>query len=108
MPIAKDVMTYLFDEQKAWEALLPMEAAWGGTPQQRMAAKYRTFSSQYGGGAPRVGDGDAAVAQAEAADARPSVPQPVQSDAVSPAPEPVAAPASAAPVAATAKPGRHP
>ena len=113
MPIAKDVMTYLFDEQKAWDALLPIEAGWGGTPQQRMAAKYQTFAAQYGAAAPRVADGDAAVAKVEAADPAATAPLPVQSDAASPAPEPVSGGPAAAPVAGAAadvpaKPGRRP
>jgi len=33
-PIARDVMTYLFDPAKAMETLTQMEAGWGGTPQQ--------------------------------------------------------------------------
>jgi penicillin-binding protein 2 len=40
-PIAKDVMTCLFDPAKAWSALLEMEKTWGGTPAERMAAKYQ-------------------------------------------------------------------
>ena len=100
-PIARDVMTYLFDEQKAWDALLPMEAGWGGTPQQRMAAKYRTYAAQYGVSAPKVGNGDEAVAKVEDADAHQTPPQPIQSDAAAPPPEPVGdAPAPAEPAAA--------
>ena len=30
-PVARDVMTYLFDREKAMEALAPMEEQWGGT-----------------------------------------------------------------------------
>jgi penicillin-binding protein 2 len=35
-PVAKDVLTYLFDKQKAMEALVPLEEAWGGNIAQRM------------------------------------------------------------------------
>jgi penicillin-binding protein 2 len=59
-PIAKDVMTYLFDPAKAWEVLLALEKGWGGTPSERMAAKYSAYSAQYGTSAPKVAD-DAAV-----------------------------------------------
>ena len=87
-PIARDVMTFLFDRQKAWDVLLDMEKDWGGTPQQRMAARYASYAAQYGANAPRVGDDDSAVARAEsAADTAPS-PQPVASDAAAPPPEP--------------------
>jgi penicillin-binding protein 2 len=42
-PIARDVMTFLFDPAKAWASLLEMEKTWGGTPAERMAAKYRAY-----------------------------------------------------------------
>jgi hypothetical protein len=54
MPIARDVMTYMFDQQKAWDALSKLEAGWGGTPQQRQAARYRSYAAQYGVRAPAV------------------------------------------------------
>jgi penicillin-binding protein 2 len=66
-PIAKDVMTCLFDPAKAWARLLEMEKTWGGTPAERLAAKYRAFAAQYGASAPKVAT-DAAV---EAAMTRP-------------------------------------
>jgi penicillin-binding protein 2 len=97
-PVARDVMTYLFDQQKAWDVLLPMEKAWGGTPQQRMAAKYAAYAAAYGPHVPKVGDGDQAVAQAEAADAKAAnAPAPIESTAAAPAPEPGAEPPGAGP-----------
>ena len=39
-PIAKDVMTFLFDPPKAVETLHALEKQWGGNATQRMAAKY--------------------------------------------------------------------
>jgi len=59
-PIARDVMTCLFDPAKAWAALLEMEKTWGGTPAERMAAKYKAYAAQYGASAPKVAS-DAAV-----------------------------------------------
>ena len=44
MPVARDIMTYLFDQQKAWDALTALEKGWGGTPQERQAAKYRSYA----------------------------------------------------------------
>jgi penicillin-binding protein 2 len=35
-PVAKDVLTYLFDKPKAMEALFALEATWGGTINERM------------------------------------------------------------------------
>jgi penicillin-binding protein 2 len=59
-PIARDVMTFLFDPAKAWATLLELEKGWGGTPMQRMDAKYRSFVSNVGTSAPKVG-GDEAI-----------------------------------------------
>jgi penicillin-binding protein 2 len=59
-PIAKDLMTYLFDPGKAWDTLLAKEKAWGGTAAERMAARYQAFVAQYGTSAPKVGN-DATV-----------------------------------------------
>lgn len=47
-PIARDVMTYLFDPQKGMEALLPLEKQWGGTAEQRLQQQYRTFAAAAG------------------------------------------------------------
>ncbi|HEX8058503.1 MAG TPA: penicillin-binding protein 2 [Novosphingobium sp.] len=63
-PIAKDVMTYLFDPKTAWDSLLAMEKQWGGTPMERMAVKYQAYAAQYGTTAPKV-EGDDAVSAAE-------------------------------------------
>ena len=71
-PIAKDVMTCLFDPAKAWADLLAMEKTWGGTPAERMAAKYRAYAAQYGASAPKAAS-DAAV---EAAMAKPETTEP--------------------------------
>lgn len=44
-PIARDVMTFLYDRQKAMDMLLPLEAEWGGTIEQRMASAMARFKS---------------------------------------------------------------
>lgn len=62
-PIARDVLTFLFDPGKAWDTLLALEKNWGGTPMERMAAKYRAYAAQYGTSAPKV-SGDEAVQDA--------------------------------------------
>ena len=99
-PIARDVMTFLFDEGKAMDVLLKYEAGWGGTPQQRHAAKYRTYAAQYGVTAPQVSDSDAAIARVETdSAAQGTAPQPVVNTAASPAPEPVSDAQPAAPAA---------
>lgn len=38
-PIVKDAMTYLFDQQKAWAALEPLEKQWGGSLAERTARR---------------------------------------------------------------------
>jgi penicillin-binding protein 2 len=43
-PIARDVMTFLFDPAKGMDALRPLEEQWGGTAQQRLNAKYRAYA----------------------------------------------------------------
>ena len=47
-PIARDVMTFLFDPVKGMEALRPLEEQWGGTAQQRLDAKYRAYAAAAG------------------------------------------------------------
>lgn len=62
-PIARDVLTFLFDQGKAWDTLLAMEKNWGGTPMERMDERYRAYAAQYGTTAPTV-SGDEAVQKA--------------------------------------------
>jgi penicillin-binding protein 2 len=45
-PIAKDVLTFLYDRAQAMASLEALEAGWGGNIEQRMAAKYPTFQGQ--------------------------------------------------------------
>jgi penicillin-binding protein 2 len=42
-PIVRDCMTYLFDKEKAWAALGPLEKQWGGTLAERTAAQAREY-----------------------------------------------------------------
>lgn len=98
-PIARDVMTFLYDPAKAMEVLLQMEAGWGGTPIERLNAKYRAYETRYGSTAPRPAeDNPVAAADARAAEAG-QRPQPVQTDASPPRAEepggPLPAPAPA-------------
>jgi penicillin-binding protein 2 len=115
-PIAKDVMTFLFDPAKAWEVLLALEKGWGGTPSERMAAKYRAYSTQFGTSAPKVENDDAAKAAEESADKQNAIvvddtaPQRPENDAPptspspsapSPSPSPIPSPAASPSPAAT-------
>ncbi|MEL7446628.1 MAG: penicillin-binding protein 2 [Pseudomonadota bacterium] len=47
-PIARDVMTFMFDPAKGLEALQALERQWGGTAQQRLDARYATFAAERG------------------------------------------------------------
>ena len=99
-PVARDVMTFLFDPGKAMEVLLEMEKGWGGTPQERMAARYRAVAAQYGATAPKVSE-DAAEQQTANEGATPPT-QPIVDTAASPPPEPDEHPAPAASAAPAA------
>lgn len=44
-PVAKDVLTYLFDKDKAMEALLPLEAQWGGNIAERMERRAQAWAA---------------------------------------------------------------
>jgi penicillin-binding protein 2 len=70
-PIARDVMTFLFDPAKAMDTLQAMEKSWGGTPSQRMDARYKAYVARFGATAPKVGDDQAvedAIKQADKAE----------------------------------------
>ena len=98
-PVARDVMTFLFDPGKALDVLHQMEADWGGTPQQRMAARYDAYAAAYGTHAPKVSE-EAAEQSVSQGDSGITTPvQPIVHAAQSPPPEPDAD-ASATPAAA--------
>jgi penicillin-binding protein 2 len=44
-PIVRDTMTYLFDQQKAMDALAPLEKQWGGTLAERNARQAAKFEA---------------------------------------------------------------
>ncbi len=44
-PIAKDVLTFLYDRDKAMAALESFESGWGGTIEERMARSLNSFNS---------------------------------------------------------------
>lgn len=105
-PIARDVMTYLFDPAQAMETLQALEKGWGGTPIQRMEAKYRTYVSNVGTAAPKVGDDEAVAAAIKRADdTQAPIENPGNGEATTRAEEPSASapsePAKAAPDSAS-------
>ncbi len=69
-PIAKDVMTYLFDPTRGMEILEGLEAGWGGTPEQRMESKRQRFLAQPENSVPLTPEQIEAQAQAQAGRAK--------------------------------------
>ena len=104
-PVARDVMTFLFDPGKALEVLHDFEKGWGGTAQQRLDAKYRTYSEEYGGNAPKAATEKEKEQARQAEEARQQQPQPIVEGARVPPPEPVA---TAQPANDTPQPGETP
>ena len=102
-PIARDVMTYLWDKQKAMEKLLEFEKQWGGTASERLEARYRTYAAQYGVNVPAVSAEEERRKVHEAEDTQ-NTPQPIVREAQSPAPEPVATGTEPAPAASPTSP----
>jgi penicillin-binding protein 2 len=47
-PIARDVMTFMFDPAKGMEALRGFEEQWGGTAKQRLDRKYAAYAAAAG------------------------------------------------------------
>lgn len=101
-PIARDVMTFLYDPAKAMQVLLEMETGWGGTPQQRMEARYRSVAEKYGVNAPKAADDAEVERQGQSTDAAAAPPRTAATEAATPPPEPVATTASPASPAAPA------
>ena len=102
-PIARDVMTFLFDPTKALDALHQLEAQWGGTAQERLAATYSRYAAAAGVAVPPPAPSDVVAAarhvDAEArAAAEPTAPA---TAAVNPPPEPESGPVPAATAAPT-------
>jgi hypothetical protein len=44
-PVAKDVLTFLYDRDKAMAALTALESGWGGTIEERMARSLNSFNA---------------------------------------------------------------
>ena len=58
-PVAKDMMTYMFDPAKAMEALTALEAGWGGDVKTRSAARRERLKLEAAGIAPTLPSADA-------------------------------------------------
>ena len=91
-PVARDVMTYLFDPAKGLEALHALEKQWGGTARERLATSYAQYARAAGVDVPPAPDNPSELAVAVDAEAR-AGPQPASAveGAVTPRPEPTPA-----------------
>lgn len=88
-PVARDVMTYLFDPAKGLEALHALEREWGGTARERLAASYAQYAAAAGVDVPPAPDNPIELAAAVDAEARAGMqPASAVTGAVSPRPEP--------------------
>ena len=54
-PVAKDVLTYLFDKDRGMAALAAHEQQWGGTLSERMARRTAAWEASHGRGSPPAG-----------------------------------------------------
>ena len=106
-PIARDVMTFLFDPAKGLNALRTLEAGWGGTAQQRLEKRYAAYAAERGAGVSRPPRRDEEIFDRVEAEARIAATQTeaIADAAIAPRPEanPSAVPpgAGASPQAAT-------
>lgn len=110
-PIARDVMTFLFDPAKGLEALAALEAGWGGTAQQRLERRYAAYAAERGATVSRPPRRDEEIFDRVEAEARRAA---TQSDAIAGeviAPRPEANPSGTppgAPAAPAAAPAASP
>ncbi|WP_114519902.1 penicillin-binding protein 2 [Altererythrobacter sp. ZODW24] len=89
-PIARDVMTFMFDPQKGLDVLKSYENQWGGTAQERLARKYAAIAREAGEDVPPVPTRDEDIfdrveAEARAAALRPAA---IADEAVAPRSDP--------------------
>jgi penicillin-binding protein 2 len=106
-PIARDVMTFLFDPAKGLEALHALEKQWGGTAQQRLDADYARHAAAAGVDVPPAPTDLSSLARLVDAETRAAAqPAAAATAAVTPPPEPggqpTAAPSAAARVGGAA------
>lgn len=78
-PVARDVLTYLYDSEKAMTTLEALESGWGGTIKQRMDRKAAAWAQANGLAppAPPAADVDAVVNSSKPSEAAAPPPAPV-------------------------------
>lgn len=106
-PVAKSMMTYMFDPKRAMDELQAMEAAWGGDVNSRMARKAAAWKAAGESGAAATMGAQGSVEDAEvrkSTEADQPAPLPVNRDAAA-APEPETAASSSSPAPLASAPG---
>jgi penicillin-binding protein 2 len=95
-PIARDVMTFIFDPVKGMEALTALEKQWGGTAQQRLDRRYGEYAAAAGLEVPRAPIETADLMRHVDAEARAAAAanEALANQVIAPAPEPVGAAAA--------------
>ena len=89
-PIARDVMTFMFDPQKGLEALYEFEKQWGGTAKERLEKKYAAYAAAAGETVQPVIRRDEDIFDQVEAEARAAAMQPTEiaDDAIAPRDDP--------------------
>lgn len=84
-PVARDVMTFLFDPQRGLDALHSLERRWGGTAQERLERQYAAYATAAGVDLPPAPP-PITLAQQVDAEARAAAAEPEQAttDAITP------------------------
>ncbi|WP_336977334.1 penicillin-binding protein 2 [Altererythrobacter fulvus] len=72
-PIARDVITFLYDPALGMQKLQELEKEWGGTPRERMARKYASYATEFGISVPKPPSNPEDIARQVDAEARASV-----------------------------------
>ncbi|MFM7403545.1 MAG: penicillin-binding protein 2 [Erythrobacter sp.] len=88
-PIARDVVTFLFDPAKGLAALTALESGWGGTAQQRLERRYAAYAAERGATASRPPQRDEEIFDRVEAEARVAARQTdaIAGDVIAPRPE---------------------
>ena len=87
-PVARDVMTYLFDPAKGLEALHKLEEQWGGTARERLEARYAEYAAAAGVDVPPAPTDPIELAAVDAEARAGAQPAAAATGAVAPRPEP--------------------
>ncbi|WP_336986540.1 penicillin-binding protein 2 [Altererythrobacter aquiaggeris] len=99
-PIARDVMTFMFDPQKGLDALYGFEKQWGGTAQERLDRKYAAIAREAGQDVPPAPRRDEDIFDQVEAEARAAALRPAEIADKAVTPRSDATPSAAGPSAA--------